>query len=543
VQNAGNAMWAEAVDNLSRAAQIAEQLKDRRQWEEAVCHKAHLEFYRGNFKESRKLYGEASSSAESRDDKQIINRCKAGEAAVLLATDEVVGALDILRTTNSYGQHALALLRSGRKEQALEKALKVKDRFKGKRTKYYVLKAFSSTAEVILKLLEDAVTAHSRQQKLNRQFSLLGGFNVSKFTGNFGLRESSSRNSIPSSTLTDTAEVRLNDRSSLEELAQDWIFKLEEFGKIYPVAKPRAALLRGQYLMLSDRHTLAHSCFRRSLNIARSLQMPYEEGLALYELGKAAKSYHDAQRYIQHALKNFELVGAAYDVGRCKQQQARLVDGKMLASRATDYAQNLRSDTEPSEHSDRESDEMLPRTSRAFSACGALPTVGEEDETTSGYAKEGDDEKTSHGDERTSPALRVALPVIVPSLPTALATTAGTEATAATPATPPTAAACSPGVAASSGTAAVSVSATLPQPALLPSFRKSVSFQDEQARTAAASTPGLVCGGGSCAAVAETSRGSATSVASLSPGERLLGGSLLPLSERRSHDVRESVQI
>lgn len=39
VQNAGNAMWAEAVDNLSRAAQIAEQLKDKRQWEETVCHK------------------------------------------------------------------------------------------------------------------------------------------------------------------------------------------------------------------------------------------------------------------------------------------------------------------------------------------------------------------------------------------------------------------------------------------------------------------------------------------------------------------------
>ena len=40
VQNVGNAMWAEAVDNLSRAAQIAEQLKNKKRWEEAVCHKA-----------------------------------------------------------------------------------------------------------------------------------------------------------------------------------------------------------------------------------------------------------------------------------------------------------------------------------------------------------------------------------------------------------------------------------------------------------------------------------------------------------------------
>ena len=112
---------------------------------------------------------------------------------MLLATDEVAGALDILKTTNSYGQLALGLLRSGQKEQALEKALKVKDRFKGKRTKYYVLKAYSSTAEVILKLLEDAVRESTRKNNLNRQFSVLGGLSVSKFTGNaFGRRESHS---------------------------------------------------------------------------------------------------------------------------------------------------------------------------------------------------------------------------------------------------------------------------------------------------------------------------------------------------------------
>jgi hypothetical protein len=202
-----------------------------------------------------------------------MNRCKAGVAAVLLAMDEVAGALDILKTTNSYGQLALGLLRSGLQDQALEKALKVKDRFKGKRTKYYVLKAFSSTAEVILQLLEDAVrTESTRRRKLTKQFSLLGGFSVSKFTGNaFGWRDSS-RDSTTTSMLSEATEVRLNDRSSLEELAQEWTIKLEEFGKIYPVARPRAALLRGQYLMLNDKQNLAHSCFRRSLTTARTLQ-------------------------------------------------------------------------------------------------------------------------------------------------------------------------------------------------------------------------------------------------------------------------------
>lgn len=112
------------------------------------CTQAHLEFYRGNFSKARTLYDAAIASAEARGDKQIINRCNAGIAAVLLVTDEVASALTILKHTNSFGQLALALLRSGQKQEALEQVLQVKDRFKGKRTKYYVLKAFASAAEV-----------------------------------------------------------------------------------------------------------------------------------------------------------------------------------------------------------------------------------------------------------------------------------------------------------------------------------------------------------------------------------------------------------
>ena len=38
----------------------------------------------------------------------------------------------------------------------------VKERYKGPRTKYYVLKNFSSTAEVFLKLLEESLQRQAR---------------------------------------------------------------------------------------------------------------------------------------------------------------------------------------------------------------------------------------------------------------------------------------------------------------------------------------------------------------------------------------------
>ena len=43
---------------------------------------------------------------------------------------------------------------AGRPKEAYAMALKVTDRFKGRRTKYYVLKGFLSVAEVVLSLLE-----------------------------------------------------------------------------------------------------------------------------------------------------------------------------------------------------------------------------------------------------------------------------------------------------------------------------------------------------------------------------------------------------
>ena len=119
---------------LESAAEISADLRDKRQWEEAVAHRAHLEFYRGNFSESKRLYEKARSSGKERGDKNMLNRCNAGIAGILLATNALQGALDLLRETNSYGQLALCYLRKGERQQALEKALQTKDRFKGKRT-------------------------------------------------------------------------------------------------------------------------------------------------------------------------------------------------------------------------------------------------------------------------------------------------------------------------------------------------------------------------------------------------------------------------
>lgn len=351
VLSAGQATWADAVQNLSEATQICDDLHDKPSWEKCVAHSAHVEFYRGNFAYSRELYEKAMASGLARNDKKTVNSCQAGIAGVLLATNELAEAVKILEKTNSNGQCALAYLRSGRHQEALEKALMVKDRFKGRRTKYYVLKAFASTAEVILKLLELARGLERRKQRAER--SGIGGGSSGK-GGSASDRKSAHNHSSTGvspgrlsswsqsmrSLVENVAEggtkrvsqvsgstndsVRIDDLPKLTAIASEWIEKLLQFGKVYAVAMPRALLLRGQLLMLTGRGTgkarAATAQLRKSLACARKQHMPYDEGLALYELGKHAAHPSEAMRYLAQALDNFTRTGAVYDQKRAEQQ-------------------------------------------------------------------------------------------------------------------------------------------------------------------------------------------------------------------------------
>ena len=53
------ARWKEGRDNLVQAEQIVVQFKDAQLWENVVSQRAHLEFYHGNFAQSKELYEQA----------------------------------------------------------------------------------------------------------------------------------------------------------------------------------------------------------------------------------------------------------------------------------------------------------------------------------------------------------------------------------------------------------------------------------------------------------------------------------------------------
>ena len=311
VNEAGQGSWSGAVSNLHEAIQISKEIGDKWQWEESTSHMAHLEFYRGHFGSARQLYEQASASAEIRRDKKMINRCQAGIASVLLATGDFGGALCILRTTNSYGPTALALMRAGEPSEAYAMALKVKDRFKGRRTKYYVLKSFVAVCDVFLQLYENSVRHRElgRQQssELGRQ-ARTGSLAKPSFAGSFAAPHRQATSGGEGSLDTEQYE----DPDTLQAMCQEWIDKLTQFSTVYALAGPRTQLCRGRLKLISGSPAEGLKLMRRSQQLAAKMAMPYDEALALQLLSRHTKtSVRESQQAAQEAQALFSRLGVA----------------------------------------------------------------------------------------------------------------------------------------------------------------------------------------------------------------------------------------
>ena len=65
---------------------------------------------------------------------------------------------------------------------------------------------------------------------------------------------------------------------------------LQAFARVMPVAKPRALLMQGKYCAQVGSRSKAVRLWRKSLEAAEHLQMPYEQALAHFELATNAGS-------------------------------------------------------------------------------------------------------------------------------------------------------------------------------------------------------------------------------------------------------------
>ena len=94
---------------------------------------------------------------------------------------------------------------------------------------------------------------------------------------------------------------------------------LRSYAKKTPVSLPRTAVLCGRLELLRGRRQRARRLWQRAIVETDRLQMPYDQGRALYEMGSRLHPDNgEGPRQLQRACEIFTQLGAGHDLLRAK---------------------------------------------------------------------------------------------------------------------------------------------------------------------------------------------------------------------------------
>jgi tetratricopeptide (TPR) repeat protein len=96
------------------------------------------------------------------------------------------------------------------------------------------------------------------------------------------------------------------------------------YARALPIARPRAWLFRGLAAHLTGRQRHAAAAWRKSLALAERMALPYEQGRALYEIGRQTPTgLQTRQASLARAAEIFEAIGATYELAQVQAAMAQ----------------------------------------------------------------------------------------------------------------------------------------------------------------------------------------------------------------------------
>ena len=110
----------------------------------------------------------------------------------------------------------------------------------------------------------------------------------------------------------------------LDRLSWKACRSFRKFVRVFPIGQPRALLLEGLHHWLSGKQSRAHQNWQESLELSREMAMQYDEGLALYQIGRHLQENDPLrQEVLIKAAEIFQGSGTAFDL---EQTEATLKD-------------------------------------------------------------------------------------------------------------------------------------------------------------------------------------------------------------------------
>ncbi len=296
IYNTGIGRFSAAIDAEEQAADINTRIGRLRWWAESAGTQAQALHIQGDFAQSRKLYLEIHTTSQERSDHQTKVWALAGliETGLRLGgpghTDELVGFLE----------QAQALLSEYRypnrpdEIQILGSLAQVRLR----RQEWELARNAADAAAEVIAADWPASTFYTFEGYAALPVVYMGLWRA-QMKGQYD---------APSGTV------------HFKKLAAKACRSLHGYARIFPIAKPRAWLWQGAYYWLARKPGKAHGAWQKSLNHARRLDMPYDQGLAHYEIGRHLPM-DDGERneHLRQALRIYSQLGTVWDLERVQQ--------------------------------------------------------------------------------------------------------------------------------------------------------------------------------------------------------------------------------
>lgn len=283
---AGVGQWDKAQEFFEGAVAIADRLGNQRVKEEGLTLLGWVVYYRSQFVRSQELFTQVYDAAHRSDNTlykarglsgQALNALRLGQldeviALVQRSLDLFTEDVDRIEETRVYAVLAVVSLYQGDPQSALQAAEKAGSLIaESGSTSAFILEGYAGVAEVYLTLWEANET------------SLVA------------------------------------ERQDLARAAQQACAALRQFARRFSIGQPRTWLYQGWADWLAGQPGRAKKAWEKSLSIAARLSMPYEQGLAHYEIGRHLDAQDPAWRiHLTRACEIFEQLGAAYDLARAQ---------------------------------------------------------------------------------------------------------------------------------------------------------------------------------------------------------------------------------
>ncbi len=277
---AGIGRWKVANERLDAATEVFLTLGDARRWEQALSSRGHIGAIKGDMNMCIAVNKKVYASALDRDDKQMQASALVWQAASTVIQGDVKAAFRLI-------SRALPLI-----ENSLDTGMRII--------------GYGTLAVIQMRLgkIHEAIESCENGLKLMRQQAPTSFSALPALGGIAGVLL----------FIQDVAPERVNDR--LRQAIKQSIKALLAYSRTFPIGWPFTYVMRGTYHQISGHPIRAGRDWRRAIESANTLNVPFIAGRAHFEIGRHSSDPAVKLRHCQRAKDIFDEIDAKIDAAR-----------------------------------------------------------------------------------------------------------------------------------------------------------------------------------------------------------------------------------